>query len=93
MNWMIAHAGGAKCGACSTPIGQGEPYATVGSVNLKRCAACLKQRFDAEPPPELWAQQPETDTLPDVIREAQARMTTKAGETRDGKAAQMGDDQ
>lgn len=88
MNWVIAHAGGVRCGSCGAAIGQGEPYATVTAAQLRRCAECMKKTFEAEPPAELWAKTPETDVLPDVFREAQARMATK-GEVRDGKLAQL----
>lgn len=92
MNWCIAHQSVMRphCGSCGATIGAGEAYATVSVANKPRCAKCVKATFNEEPPAELWAAKPETDLLPDVVRQAVGHGWVKVGHVpRDGKLAQL----
>lgn len=75
MKWLVAVTDFLRCGRCRSAIGQGEPYALVGDVEIKRCLECMRVAFNVDPPPEVWAKVPDTDVLPEQVKAALARHT------------------
>lgn len=91
--------GAIKCRGldCTTVIGAGEPYATVTIANVVWCQACVKQKLGVDPPADVWGPEPETDTVPDVVRDSPIYRppgvrTMRDELARDGKLAQLNEE-